>query len=151
MMKIYQMRFSTPRGSDRAVFYASLELAKNAVNESMNAHGWGKSENRNSEWVVLSCGSQYLNVNAPYDDEQYHIDIIDVIDEGETSLVGRKIKSWFSGRKDGMSTILEVKPYTGIHKDHFDCILVLTSNTKSGRTEMTANSKDVRMELERNG
>lgn len=51
--------------------------------------------------------------------------------------VGDKIPTWFSDKEDGLSTILEIKPYTGIYPQWFNCVLVLTApRTMARQTEM---------------
>lgn len=51
--------------------------------------------------------------------------------------VGDTYPTWFSGNKEGLSTILEIKPYTGLYKEAFSKVLKLTApNTKKNWLEM---------------
>jgi hypothetical protein len=43
--------------------------------------------------------------------------------------VGDKVRTWFSGRSDGMSTVLEVKPYKGAYPACFQWQLRLSSES----------------------
>ncbi len=38
--------------------------------------------------------------------------------------------------------IIEVKPYKGLYRDIFDCVLVILADTRKGFTEMAYHSKD---------
>lgn len=52
--------------------------------------------------------------------------------------VGDKIPTWFSGSPDGLSTVLEVKPYNGYYGNLFNCVLKLTAeNCRSRSIEMS--------------
>lgn len=54
----------------------------------------------------------------------------------EEPKVGDKTKYWSSGREDGIATVLEVRPYTGLYKQHFKYFVRLTSeNTTKGWIE----------------
>ena len=50
-----------------------------------------------------------------------------LITEYEEPKVGDKTKYWSSGREDGIATVLEVRPYTGLYKQHFKYFVRLTS------------------------
>lgn len=52
---------------------------------------------------------------------------------------GDRYHTWFSGREDGMSTIIDVLPYRGKYPQWFSHVLVLSSSNRSGKTEMTVN------------
>lgn len=53
---------------------------------------------------------------------------------------GDRYHTWFSGREDGMSTIIDVLPYHGKYPQWFTNVLVLSADrTKSGKLEMTVN------------
>ena len=45
--------------------------------------------------------------------------------------VGARFKMWSSGREDGLSTILEVRPYTGRYPEHFKYTVRFTQERKS--------------------
>lgn len=52
--------------------------------------------------------------------------------------VGDMIPTWFSGREDGLSKVLEVFPYQGAYPHLFSHILVLTApRTERGTVAMT--------------
>ena len=52
--------------------------------------------------------------------------------------VGDTYPTWFSDREDGLSTIMEIRPYTGVYKQWFTHILRLSApRTKRGWLEMT--------------
>jgi hypothetical protein len=51
--------------------------------------------------------------------------------------VGDKIETWFSGRADRMSTVLDIEPYSGRYPESFNCVLKLTAlDTYRGFTKM---------------
>lgn len=52
--------------------------------------------------------------------------------------VGDTHPTWFSDREDGLSTILEVRPYDGIFKQWFTWVIVVTApRTKKGSMELS--------------
>jgi len=54
----------------------------------------------------------------------------------EKPKVGDKVKTWFSGEKDGFSRVLEVYPYNGKYKNDFTWVIRATApNTKKGYLE----------------
>ncbi len=48
--------------------------------------------------------------------------------------VGSKIRTWVSGRPDGMATILKVEPYTGLYKQWFTWNLTVTAENTMARS-----------------
>lgn len=53
--------------------------------------------------------------------------------------IGSKFETWFSGEADGMSTVVDILPYTGKYTEYFNCVLVLTApGTKKGCLPMSA-------------
>ena len=56
--------------------------------------------------------------------------------------IGDRVTTWFSDEPDGKSTVLEVKPYTGMYQQCFDTVLVVTApRTRQGKMEMAFDSK----------
>lgn len=52
--------------------------------------------------------------------------------------VGDGIQTWFSGRPDGLSTVISVRPYTGHYTEYFRWIVRCTAaNTWRGWMEMS--------------
>jgi hypothetical protein len=41
--------------------------------------------------------------------------------------VGDKIEFWGSGSPDGLSTVLEIRPYTGRYPEYYNCVLKLSA------------------------
>jgi hypothetical protein len=59
---------------------------------------------------------------------------------------GRQYPSWFSGRSDGLSTIIAVLPYAGRYREHFTHVLRLSApGTNRGWMEMAVNESVDRM------
>lgn len=59
--------------------------------------------------------------------------------------VGDQIETWFSGRDDGLSTILEIRPYTGLYKSWFSHVVRATApRTVRGWIEMSVKDTDER-------
>ena len=53
-------------------------------------------------------------------------------------VVGARFEMWSSGRDDGLSTILEVRPYTGAYPQWFKYIVKFTAqNNHSGTAEVS--------------
>jgi len=51
--------------------------------------------------------------------------------------IGDKIETWFSGKEDGKSTILEIRPYEGKYKQYCTHVLKVTApRTKRGWMEI---------------
>ena len=53
--------------------------------------------------------------------------------------IGERYHTWFSGREDGISTILGIEPYRGKYPQWFTHVLVLSSSNTSGKSEMAVN------------
>lgn len=149
-MKIYKLVFTALGGRDHPIYFSSIEGAK--------SHALEKDMLRciphdGDKWVDLKDGHYYKNGEHPhFTDEQWNIETIEVSVRDDPKLkfhlfIGQRIKTWFSGERDGKSTILSIKPYSGIFPMFFDCTLTLSSNTKSGKVEMPANLKDVEREI----
>ncbi len=50
--------------------------------------------------------------------------------------VGDELPTWFSGREDGLSTVLAVTPYTGRYPEFFSWVVRFTAlNTRRGWME----------------
>lgn len=51
--------------------------------------------------------------------------------------IGDKILTWFSDSPDKMSTVINIKPYTGRYPEAFNVVLVLSApRTNAGTIEM---------------
>ena len=51
--------------------------------------------------------------------------------------IGDTILTWFSDSPDKVSTIIDIKPYTGRYPMAFNCVLVLSApRTRKGTIEM---------------
>ena len=51
--------------------------------------------------------------------------------------IGDKIRTWFSGRTDEMSTILDVRKYYGKYTESFGWVVTVTApSTSAGKLEM---------------
>lgn len=62
-------------------------------------------------------------------------------------LIGKRIPFWAARTPDGKSVILEVRPYKGVYRNYFDCIVKLEAfraNRDRYTIEMSYNSKDYR-------
>lgn len=58
--------------------------------------------------------------------------------------IGKKIKYWCSGREDGISTILDIRPYTGRYPECADYIIKITAmNTYRGWMETSISKSDL--------
>jgi hypothetical protein len=56
---------------------------------------------------------------------------------------GEQMETWFSGRKDKLSRVIAVLPYTGKYPESFDCVLRLSADgTRRGYMEMTWSSRE---------
>lgn len=61
-----------------------------------------------------------------------------------TYKVGDTVLTWFSGREDGMSTILVITPYRGAYPQYFTHVLRVTApRTTRGWMEVLAGPNDV--------
>ncbi len=57
--------------------------------------------------------------------------------------VGDEIETWFSGRMSGKSTVLEIKPYTGLYKQFYTHDVRATAlNTHAGSIWISINERD---------
>lgn len=51
--------------------------------------------------------------------------------------VGDKYPTWFSDNEEGLSLVLDIKPYTGKYKEFYTSVLVLSApRTRKGSLEM---------------
>lgn len=55
-----------------------------------------------------------------------------------TPYVGGKVATWFSDQKDGMSTIMKVRPYRGKYTEFFTHVLEVSApRTRAGFLELS--------------
>jgi len=67
---------------------------------------------------------------------------------GRFPKIGEKMETWFSGRADKMSRVIEVLPYTGKYPESFDCVLRLSAETsRKGYADMSWHSRNYKMDF----